>query len=574
MRLSLLRPRPAIVFLTVSATLALASRARADDAFVEGTIVALDGGELVVDVGTQKGALLGDVGELFRPLVLRHPVTGKPLRDRFSIGRVVLGQVRGALSLANLEGTPTRAPAVGDIVLLPRRGGTVASLPTRRLPAGSPRSDTSTEAPPEIVKEPSRSASPPAASATAAVPGAPPGSLGIVDEEMIAVSKLVESLVGTDPVTRIQRYEDAVRARPRGRYARALWEEAALLRAGHLGTKGATKEKRTPRATGIELPERLLAGTPFSLALRTAQTRGVVVHLRAPGEAAYASKPLRADTAGYFRVEIPGDLVRAPGLALFLEGTDEEGVATPLVGSAETPVQVLVEPVGDAVPKPPGALVQANVFGEYALYDLGTRQDRAFQTEGSFGLRLGEGQLRAIRSGFGVYRGVGGTLRELDELGLKGRPVGLTYGWLEAEWAPWSAASLIGRVVVGVGRGGVNGGGQGFVRIGHDRRTNLLLGGEILGGVGIRGVAELNWNTLPRVPITLRTEVTNQPAGLAPRSDDDTQSQGTTEIGARAIVQAGYRFTPAFVLYGRASYQGRTIHHAGPGLGAGATYEW
>jgi hypothetical protein len=150
----------------------------------------------------------------------------------------------------------------------------------------------------------------------------------------------------------------------------------------------------------------------------------------------------------------------------------------------------------------------------------------------------------------------------------------LTYGWLEAEWAPWSSASFIGRVVIGVGRGGLNGGGQGFVRIGHDRRTNLLLGGEILGGVGVRGVAELNWNTLPRVPITLRTEVTNQPAGLAPRSDTDTESQGATEIGARAIVQVGYRITPSFVLYGRGSYQGRTIHHAGPGLGAGATFEW
>lgn len=553
-----------VALLAASATLTAAPRADADDAFVEGTIVALDQGELVIDVGSQKGALLGDTGELFRPLVLRHPVTGKPLRDRFSIGRVTLGQVRSALSLAQVEGTPARSPAVGDIVLLPRRK-TAASVPARPLPFAKVPVE---EAAPEIVKEPSRA---PAGAPSAASPSA--GTASPLDEEVIAVTTLLESLVGTDPVTRIRRYEDAVRARPNGRFARALWEEAALLRAGHLAV-GAKRQKPAARATGLELPERLLAGKPFSLALRTAHTRGVVLHLRGAGAAAYVSKPLRADAEGYFRVDVPAELVVAPSLAVFLEGTDAEGIATPLLGTADSPIAITVEPPAGAAAKPNGALVQANVFGEYALYDLGTKQDRAFQTEGSFGLRLGEGQLRAVRSGFGVYRGVGGTLRELDELKLKGRPVGLTYGWLEAEWAPLPTASFLGRVVVGVGRGGVNGGGQGFVRIGHDRRTNLLLGGEILGGVGIRGVAELNWNTLPRVPITLRTEVTNQPAGLAPRSADDGESQGTTEIGARAIVQAGYRLTPAFVLYGRASYQGRTIHHAGPGLGAGATYEW
>jgi hypothetical protein len=36
----------------------------------------------------------------------------------------------------------------------------------------------------------------------------------------------------------------------------------------------------------------------------------------------------------------------------------------------------------------------------------------------------------------------------------------------------------------------------------------------------------------------------------------------------------GYRILPSLVLAGRASYQGRTIVHAGPGAGAAVTYEW
>ena len=121
-----------------------------------------------------------------------------------------------------------------------------------------------------------------------------------------------------------------------------------------------------------------------------------------------------------------------------------------------------------------------------------------------------------------------------------------------------------------------------MIRIGNDRSTNLLLGGEFLGGVGLRGFTQLELNTFPRVPIVLRSEVTNQPAGVSdstPRSADDARdatdaSQGQGDLGARGIVQVGYRIVPAFTLSVRGSYQGRTIKHAGPGVGAGLSYQW
>jgi hypothetical protein len=141
--------------------------------------------------------------------------------------------------------------------------------------------------------------------------------------------------------------------------------------------------------------------------------------------------------------------------------------------------------------------------------------------------------------------------------------------------------ALLARAMLGLADDGVAGGGQFLLRLGNDRKTNLLLGGELLGGIGLRSIAELDWNTIPRFPIVLRTEVTNQPAGasvLAPRPLHPGRPQGTSteagELGARAIVQVGYRVVPSLVLSVRGSYEGRTISHAGPGFGAGVTYTW
>jgi hypothetical protein len=170
--------------------------------------------------------------------------------------------------------------------------------------------------------------------------------------------------------------------------------------------------------------------------------------------------------------------------------------------------------------------------------------------------------VRAVRSGFGVLRGKGGTLADLDVRGLEPKDVGLTYGWVELEVAFGDRYALIGRPILGLKEGGLAGGAQGFVRIGNDLKTNLSIGGEVLGQIGLKGIVQLDWRTIPRVPVVLRTEVTNQPAGVG------------SDIGARAIAQVGYELARDFVVAGRASYQGRTINHAGPGAGLAVSYQW
>jgi hypothetical protein len=70
-----------------------------------------------------------------------------------------------------------------------------------------------------------------------------------------------------------------------------------------------------------------------------------------------------------------------------------------------------------------------------------------------------------------------------------------------------------------------------------------------------------------------RSEVTNQPAGSA-HTEQSGVSTSQGDVGVRLIAQVGYRIMPSLTVALRASYQGRTINHAGPGGGAAVSYQW
>jgi len=110
---------------------------------------------------------------------------------------------------------------------------------------------------------------------------------------------------------------------------------------------------------------------------------------------------------------------------------------------------------------------------DYADFNRFRNNDRGVVTEGYFGMRFGDVWLRALRTGFGVYRGVGGSVEELDEKKLPGRPIGLTYGYLEGEFGivPRLLAHrpVRGRLL----DDGISFGTQQMLRIGNDLKTNL-----------------------------------------------------------------------------------------------------
>jgi hypothetical protein len=499
---------------------------------VEGTVVAIDSGDLVLDIGSAAGVRPGQVVELWRPMRIRHPVTGKALVDRFKIGSVRLIEVQAVLSLGKVDGAPSRAPAAGDQIVVPAE----AAAP----PGPSPERVTS-PAPTAVQAES-------AARVPAPAPTVP------ADPEAKQLSDLFGALQGTDTTVRVRAYQTFLRAHPQSRFAKVLREEIDALR----------KSEQAEGAVDLSFAplDRLRPGVPQRFAIEL-DTRfvGAVVHVRRRGVPAYRSIPMESVGPRYWAATLPGDAITEPGAEYFVEGVPKAGRPVAVIGTAETPKVSTV----DARPlagKQQGTLAQLALASELASFNHARANDFVFQTEGTFGWRMKDVGVRAVRSGFGIIRGKGGTLAELDQLGQAPRDVGLTYGWVEAELATSRDFALLARPIIGLREGGVTGGAQGFFRIGNDLSTNLMIGGEVLGTVGLRGVVQLDWRTIPRVPIVVRSEVTNQPAGVG------------GDIGARAIAQVGYEIMRDLAVYARGSYQGRTITHSGPGAGAGVSYQW
>ena len=509
------------LLISLAALLTLAAPdARAQAGPKDGTLIAIDGADMVVDLGAARGVHIGDVVELWRPLRIRHPVTGQTIVDRFRIGALRLTQVRGALSIATVEGTPTRAPATGDVIIVPDDTPPPAALPPPKPKEPAPVTTT-------IVQQ---------------------------DPDAVALGKLMTTLAGADPEMRARSYETYARAHPESRFATVLHEEAEALRAKAKVRKEPRTETWSPRL------DRVHVGQPQRFAVELdARFIGSVVHVRRKGAPGFRSLPMASAGPRYWAATLPGDVMTEDGMQYFVEGVEANGAATAIFGTAAEPVDVDAEP--SPSPKRRVGLGQVSLQSEYASFNTKKQNDYVFQTEGTVGWRLDDVGMRAIRSGFGVLRGEGGSLQNLDTLNLPPDKVGLTYGYLEFEVAFSTNYAVVARPLLGLREEGITGGFAGFLRIGNDLRTNLLLGGEVLGGIGQRGIVELDWRTIKRVPIVLRSEVTNQPST-------------TGDVGVRAIAQVGYEFIPSLAVSLRGSYQGRTINHAGPGAGLAVSYQW
>jgi hypothetical protein len=563
----------------VSAVLLTAEPAWAQSAEVTGTVVALDqGAAMVMDLSASKGAYVGASVEIWRPFRLKHPVSGRVLTDRFQIGTLRITQVGPTLSMA-VPASPLNRPAeAGDVVIL--RNPVTTAAPTA-APAAKPPAPTS--------KAGAADTSAPQPALTACVHG-PEEALPLGEARVL--SEMFDALQGAGLVKRIRVYEDYVRSRPQGRYSRVLYEEAQVLRQLLSPVAPATPRQASQAPVAPEdrievrefvRPERALSDEPMSFGLELkGPAAGALLHIRTTGAPAFKTFPMKGEGEGYFTAVVPAALMQPPSVEYFIEGVKRDGTTVQLAGGASEPVTLEV----DASPSPRGPNKHAyavSIWTDYASYNKWkAHNDWASQTEGFFAMRFGDTGVRALRSGFGVYRGAGGSISDLDERDLSPRAIGLTYGYLESEIGVSHFFSLLGRGVVGLRDSGVAGGAQLMIRIGNDRKTNMQLGGEVLGGVGLRGIAQLELNTFEHVPILLRTEVTNQPAGTHEGSPSPTESGKTpletsgarADVGVRGIAQIGYRFTSGLTFSVRGSYQGRNINHSGPGAGAGITYEW
>jgi hypothetical protein len=520
---------------------------------VRATIVRVDGDDVYVDAGDQ--ALSGtDTLTVYRRITVRHPLTKKPLQDRFVIGELQLVQRGQALSLARAKATPSHPFAVGDAA---------ENAPARSAELATTAQPIAANAAIEGAKEAT-------SGATSAVT--------VRSDDARELLRYFQATAGMPPAGRVRWYRAYLARFPRSPYRSFVeqelrylgtWDSALKVRAVSLEQARA----RALLASAVELqpPWQVAQGEPLSLSAlvrRDARVRGLVVHVRPQGQELYRQVPMTFDGRGHASAELPPALVRAPGLELFIEAVDQDGKSAAAFASAREPRAVRVVTGHEhEEPAPAGPSMRVRFSSEYASFHNTSGRDYFLIHEGDFLYRVRLGRLYGVRLGYGRFDGEGGTVEQLDEQGLAPRPAGFTYAYFESELALSELVGLALRGTLGLGRpdpgenGELAGGFQTRLRIGEAEGTHLVVAGELLPEIGQRALLHLGFELIERVPMAAEVQVTDQPVN-------------SDELAVRIVYELGVRVTDRIAVALRPSYQLRTIRHAGPGLGLSATFDW
>lgn len=519
----------------------------------EGTVVRVDRDLLVVDLGRDSGLTEGQRVPLWRPLTVRHPITGQSLRDRYPLGTVQVYSVGDSLTVLRHSEGLLRAPAVGDRVVAP---DAIAPppRPARPVAVATPAAATVAAA---------TGPTPPAT--TPAHPTAAVAAPGVSSEERALLATFLSTL-GRPPEERALRWTAYLHNQRSSPWADRVRAEIDALRAAPPSAPPMPLQASPYPLTRGAVADTLRLGDAARVALQVTGVAvlGARVSARRPGAERYATQTLARDGDGFLRAEIPSSLVTLDGFEYFVEVDVEGGAAMPILGSADHPLQVAVERGPGDAPDPRGR-TRIDLRADYA--DVGSRTigsrfvaQRFVLVEGDFLQRLQTRALYGYRVGFGVFNGEGLPLSQLtgDALSM---PSTVAYGYHELEFSPSEFVHLIARGQVGVHRGGLVGGAQARVRIGYERRTNLVLGGDVLTEVGQKAFFALNFHPHARLPMLAQGEVFNQ-------------SIASGDPMFRVVAQVGWRATSWLTVAARGSYQLRNIQNGGFGAGLSTTFDW
>jgi hypothetical protein len=308
--------------------------------------------------------------------------------------------------------------------------------------------------------------------------------------------------------------------------------------------------------------------------------RGLVLHAAALPEMSevdgqalpdgYRPVPMVLDGRGHGRARVPDEMIHPPGFAYFIEAVGSDRVSVSAHRNAGVPEVVPVRSRRPGGYDPRGRS-RVRVQSEWVSFDGTSQRDWYTLFEGEFLYRLRWLSFHGLRVGYGHYRGEGGRVEELDRPVDPVAPVevGYTYGFVETEIHGGELVAVMSRITLGLARENigdlaanrVNGGFQLRVRIGSEQGTNLVLAGETIPEIGQRAFLGLSWESIPGFPMAAEVHVTDQPVN-------------TGELGVRGVFEVGWEPVEAIAISARLSYQGRTIDHAGPGLGLAATFDW
>ena len=431
--------------------------ARADDP-LRATVLHIDGDDVVIDLGAER---LGSAGELtvYRALEVRHPLTGKRLRDRFPIGVLRVVQPGERLSIARAVEKPRHPFEVGDVV---ESASAAPAVPSPQ-PTPASRAAPAARAAPAVVTVTPTPAAPPNTTAAAAAAPATAQDQAIAAADRVLVLHWRATL-NQSPQQRVRIYLSYLEHRPSSPYRAALLEEIRYLREvdEQLRTRASVNAVSSAAAPAPSDDSTLIqmapltgarAGKAVELAalLRATHVRAVLLHVRPLEKQGYRTQPMSLDARGHARARVAADVVRAPGFAYFVELVGEDGKAYAALGSASAPKIAVVRGPGAEPPKHERA-TRVKVSSELASFDGTSGRDYFFINEGDFLYRLRRGVLYGVRIGYGTLHGEGGTVEQLDVLRQDPEPAGFSYGFFETELALHQLFGLAARATIGLGR--------------------------------------------------------------------------------------------------------------------------
>ena len=562
----------------------------------EPAVLAVDGDDVYVDLGSRDGVGAGAALELVRAVVVRDPASGATLRDRFALGRLIVERAGDHVALTHPEPDLGQRARVGDEVRLASERRAFADPWAEKIAAAQARASEPTPA-----------------------PGV--GTDRAAAERVVAETEAVHAVwtrtLGLPPADRIALWRGYLADHGSGRYAGAVRQEIDSLVAQEAALEQATAaadaaepvDRRRELSDALAAltgapaaplwvaePARVLPGRAIALAFAVAEparTRRGWLYARAAGGDAFRRLPLTSDGDAYLRGEIPAELVAGDGVDWYVEVASDDGPPEPALGSREAPRTIDV--ARDVTEPPPAAgRSQVSAVVDYVDFDGGLARghDQYYQAEIDFGYRFLQ-PVHAVRLGFGTLSGTGGPKDVIDadpagqcrdDAGAyRCRRVDFSYVYTEIEIRPQRVIALMLRPQAGLlttdrsdRPAGVTRcrstsdlrdcdfltglGVRARVRFGEERGTHLVLGAGFTQGVGTLFEANYHWAPQPVIPVLLAVQVTDQPV--------------PEDFGVRLIADVGWRGASWVYPSMRVSYQARDIDHAGLSGGVGLTFDW
>lgn len=528
----------------LAAWLVTSNAAAAPPAPVEGVVVKVADGEVVIDLGRATGLPEGEPIALYRRMVVQHPITGATIEDRFPIGAVQPAQVGELLTIIRDTGELERAPVPGDFAVYHPPAAVTPTPPLAAAPSPAPGAAPNTAAPP-------------------------------VAPDTAALRAVFEQSLAQSLPQRIALYESFIEAFPQSSHAARVGRELVSLRTmlGQIrDTAPAPATETIADADGLTVrhltPRPIVVGETFEVAIAIVETERVAeVRLLTArqGAEAWQTRPMARDGDYYYRATVPGALLAEPGVVHYVvEVVRPDGRLESVAGQHGRPIALRV----DGLPpgrQPPGDS-QLDLMARYVDFNSGGEAtDAYFQFESTFTYALALWIIRAVRVGVGVIDGEGGET-DLIDVGAPTRTISLNYAFAEAEIEIGEWVGVAARLIGGNRQSADDDpaermrGVEARLRLGRFDETRVVAGVSALDVLGAKGFLDMYIEVFDRLPMRAGVVVTNLPVDA--------------DIGVQLDYQIGWRFTDLITAHAQVGWNARTINHYGFTGGGGLTLAW